>query len=101
MGRFHLTGSPRDSQRGQQWEQCRKRRQKVTFKIAVTVATIPIKIALSLAYSLTVTFPLTVQIVALQVSFPSVEDPVPVAFPIAILANGTFTYALQRQERFA
>lgn len=102
MGRFHLTSSPRDSQRGQQWEQqCRKRQQKVTLKIAVAIATIPIKIALSLAYSLTVTFPLTVQIVGFQISFPSFEDRVRLAFRIAIYNDGKFTNALQRQERFA
>lgn len=102
MGRFHLTSPPRNSQRGQQREQqYRKRQQKVTLKIAITITAIPIKITLSLAYTLTVTFPLAVQIFAFKISVPSVEDPIPVAFPIAILADGTFTNALQRQERFA
>lgn len=100
MGRFHLACSPRDSQRGQQREQQhRKRQQKVTLKIAIAFATIPIKIALSLAYALTVTFPLAVQIVAFEISFSSVEDPVAIALPITIHPDGTLAGALQRQER--
>lgn len=96
MGWFHLSGSPRNCQRGQQWEpQCRKRQQKVTFKIAISFTAIPIKIALSLAYTLTITFPLAVQIHAFEISFSPVEDPVTVALPIAIFPSGTFASALQ------